>query len=345
MISEQILVQNLKGKKSRRPAFWFMRQAGRYLPEYRAIRQNHKNFLQFCYTPEAAVEVTLQPIQRFDMDAAIIFSDILVVPHALGADVWFEEGHGPRLVPTTTIEQLRKLDKQKILPFLAPVYEALRQTRAKLPKEKSLIGFCGSPWTLACYMIQGSSSKDFAQAKEIAKHNKPFFTALMDMLMDSVALHASEQINAGADVIQLFDSWAGILSDAEFTEYVTAPTKKIVAAIKKQHPQIPIIGFPRQAGSKYLPYAEQTGVDAISFDNSVPLEWVRGKLQPVCVVQGCLDNQLLADDKAAMLKAAQDIIETLGNKAFVFNLGHGILPHTPPEHVAALCELIKNAKR
>lgn len=344
MASDQILVKTLKGEKTQRPAFWFMRQAGRYLPEYRAIREKQKDFLKFCYTPEAAVEVTLQPIERFGMDAAIIFSDILVVPHALGANVWFEQGHGPRIDPVRSEAQLSALSTGRQTDFLAPVYEALRRTRESLAKDKALIGFCGSPWTLACYMLQGSSSKDFAAARDIAQSQPEFFKALMDLLVEAVSMHALEQVRAGADVIQLFDSWAGVLTETQFADYVIAPTQRIVSLIRKAYPELPIIGFPRQAGIKYLSFAQQTEVNAVSFDNTVPLEWVKHKLQAEVVVQGCLDNELLAGDKEGMLDAAREIIRVLGNKAFVFNLGHGILPHTPPEHVGALCELIKNSR-
>jgi uroporphyrinogen decarboxylase len=318
-----------------------MRQAGRYLPEYRALRKQTPNFLEFCYTPSLAVEATLQPIERFGMDAAIIFSDILVIPDALGVAVRFEEGHGPLLTPVDSEKSLEKLDSKKLSAHLAPVYAALAKTKAALPKETALIGFCGAPWTLACYTVQGKSSKDFAQVKDVAKAQPKFFGRLITLFSDAVIIHAKAQIEAGAEIIQLFDSWAGVLAEEEFAKFVIAPTKKIVAAIKAAHPDVPVIGFPRQAGVKTLAYVAQTGLQAVSIDGSVPLEWARDNLQPVTVVQGCLDQLLLADDKAKMLEEAKKILSVLGDKAFVFNLAHGILPHTPPEHVQALCEFLK----
>lgn len=319
-----------------------MRQAGRFLPEYRALREKNKDFLVFCYSPELAAEATLQPIQRFGMDAAIIFSDILVIPHALGVDVRFEEGIGPILVPTRRAEEVAALSAARLAEKLAPVYEALKLTKKLLPKDKTLIGFCGAPWTLACYMVEGKSSKDFAVVKKLAAENRPLFSQLIKLLTEAVAEHACHQIKAGAEVIQLFDSWAGVLNQAEFEEWVIAPAKHIVAAIKKRHPEIPIIGFPRQAGAKFLAYAEETGVNAVSVDLSAPLPWIKENLQPKTVVQGCLDQNLLADNKTAMLAQAAEIISELGDKAFVFNLAHGILPATPIDHMQALCDYLKN---
>ncbi len=335
------LVRTCKGKSTGTIPFWFMRQAGRYLPEYRELRSKAKNFLDFCYTPTMACEVTLQPIRRFGMSAAIIFSDILVVPDALGVDVRFEEGRGPVLVPVSDAKALAGLKGQGIAKKLAPVYEALKLTRAALPKDTALIGFVGAPWTLACYVVEGSSSKAFEGVKKVARQDDVFFTALIDQLTDAVSEHAINQINAGANVIQIFDSWAGLLDENDFARYVVAPTKKIVANIRAAHPDIPIIGFPRQSGVKILRYVNETKVDAVSFDASVPLAWVAANLQPVCTVQGCLDPILLADDKQAMLAQAEEIIAALGDKPFVFNLGHGILPHTPVEHMQALCDLLK----
>jgi uroporphyrinogen decarboxylase len=335
------LIQCLRGEKTAHIPFWFMRQAGRYLPEYRELRQHVTNFLDFCYTPDAATEVTLQPIRRFGMSAAIIFSDILVVPHALGMEVWFEQGEGPKLVPARDEGMLTKLSLNAVTDKLQPVYQALKQTRAALAPETALIGFCGSPWTLACYAVEGGSSKDFAQVKAMAAANRAFFSKLISLFTDAVIVHAQNQINAGAQVIQLFDSWSGILNEQEFADWVIAPTKKIVRALKHSHPDTPIIGFPRQSGIKTLSYVQETGVDAVSIDGAVPLDWARGHLQPLVAVQGALGNMLLADNKTAMLAEARRIVETLGHKPFVFNLAHGILPHTPLENMQALCEYLK----
>ncbi len=338
------LLKAFRKEKMSRPPFWFMRQAGRYLPEYREIRSKTANFLEMCYTPSKASEVTLQPIRRFGMDAAIIFSDILVIPDALGVDVRFEEKKGPILVPVQTETELDKLAYNA--GKLAPVYEALRATKAALPVETTLIGFAGSPWTLACYTVQGKSDKDFHAVRMVAIKNKPFFSRLIALLTQSVIDHCKEQINAGAEVIQLFDSWSGVLSEQEFDEWVIEPTQKIVAALKKAYPQIPVIGFPRQAGTKYRNYVLKTKVDGVSIDSSVSLEYAAKELSGLCVVQGNLDPVILAEDKEATLKQAQKIVSILGgNNPFIFNLGHGILPHTPTEHMQTLCDYLKNSAK
>ncbi|MDX2113943.1 MAG: uroporphyrinogen decarboxylase [Alphaproteobacteria bacterium] len=334
-------LESLSGKVTDRPPFWFMRQAGRYLPEYREVRAKHKNFLQFCYTPDAATEVTLQPITRFGMDAAIIFSDILVVPDALGAEVSFEEGEGPRITPITDAAALGSLSLEALEEKLAPVYQALRQTRAALPAETALIGFAGAPWTLACYMVDGRGTRKFDVTRRLAEADGLLFSRLINLLTRAVIRHLDLQIRAGAEVVQLFDSWAGIASGDLYTNYVVEPAFRIVTEIKKMHPTVPIIGFPRQCGVKCLDYVRQSGVTAVSVDDSVTLSWVRSKLQPVCVVQGMLDQNLLAENKTAMLNQAAEIIRELKDRPFIFNLAHGVLPKTPVEHVQALCDLIK----
>ena len=287
----------------------------------------------------------MQPIRRFNMDAAIIFSDILVVPHALGAEVTFEEKKGPVLKPIQTEADLDRLSLN--MSTLAPVYEALRLTKKGLPDETALIGFAGSPWTLACYMVQGQSSKDFQSVRSVAYSNRAFFTRLITLLTDSVIAHVLEQIKADAEVIQLFDSWSGVLSEQEFSEWVIAPTTKIVAAIKAAYPDVPVIGFPRQSGSKCLDYALATKVDGMSLDSSVSLAWAKKQLNGVCVMQGNLDNVALAENKESMIAQTQKILSAWGRESFsknpfVFNLGHGILPHTPIEHVEILCNLLRH---
>jgi len=340
-MGEKRLISTLLGKKTDRIPFWFMRQAGRSLPEYRALRGKTKNFLEFCYTPTVASEATLQPIRRFGMDGAIIFSDILVVPHALGVDIRFEEGIGPILMPVREEKDLLRLDKN-VKNKLEPVYETLRITKKSLPKETALIGFIGAPWTLACYIIEGKISKDFSNLKNIAQADQKFFSLLVDLLTDSVIEHAKNQIEAGAEIIQIFDSWAGIANEEEYRNWIILPAKKIVKALKEKHPGVPIIGFPRQSGTKFEAYAKETDVDAISVDQSVPLDWIKTRLQPICAVQGCLNQELLADNKTAMLAEAKTILSTL-DKPFVFNLAHGILPATPVENIQALCELLKKS--
>ena len=337
--NSNILLSCFKDKHSKEIPFWFMRQAGRYLPEYRAVRKNFSNFLEFCYKPEAACEVTLQPITRYGMSAAIIFSDILVIPDALGVDVKFVEGNGPVLVPVSDISEL---SKNNFREKLEPVYEAISLTRKSLPESTALIGFCGLPWTLACYMIEGKGSRDFQSVRQTAFRKKEFFTKLIDILTQSVIEHSLAQIKAGAQAIQLFDSWAGVLSEQEFLDYSITPSKKITAAIKEKYPSVPVIGFPRMAGSKVIDYAKNTGVDAVSFDGSISLQIAKNELQKYVIAQGNLDSVLLAEDKNAACQQVKKIIETLGDKSFVFNLAHGILPNTPVDNVAAICDIIKN---
>lgn len=338
---EKLLVRVLQGKPAERIPFWFMRQAGRYLAEYRELRAKNRNFLEFCYNPEMAAEATLQPIRRFGMDGAIIFSDILVIPHALGMHVWFEEQKGPRLDPVQTQKVLEGLKPAQ--ERLEPVYQAIRNTRAQLPEETAMIGFAGSPWTLACYVVEGGSSKDFQRVCDTATRDRPFFTQLIDRLAQAVTQHAMAQIEAGAEIIQLFDSWAGVLDAQAFDDWIIAPTQRIVHTLKERHPHVPVIGFPRQAKEGYIAYAKKTGVNAISLDQSVSLNWARQALPEPIVRQGNLDPVLLAEDKSAMIKAAGEIIAAWGDKPFVFNLGHGILPHTPVAHVQALCDFLKTA--
>ena len=342
MISDNtIFLDVLSGKPEKKIPFWFMRQAGRYLPEYRALRSKAKDFLHFCYSPDMATEATLQPITRFGMSAAIIFSDILVIPHALGMEVRFEEGKGPLLTPLENETMLAKLSLKHLEEKLSPVYQAITQTKNALPKETALIGFCGAPWTLASYAVEGKGSRDFQTVRTAALRQPEFFSKLISLFTGAVIEHASHQIKAGAQVIQLFDSWAGALSAQEFDNWVIAPTKNIVSTLKKLHPEIPVIGFPRLAGTRYISYARETGVNAVSVDATVPPNWIAQNLQSQVIVQGNLDNLLLAEDKNAMLAQAKDIIVTLGERPFIFNLGHGVLPHTPVENVQALVDLIK----
>jgi len=336
-----LLIDILHGEKTSSVPFWFMRQAGRYLPEYKKVRANFPNFLSFCYTPEAACEVTLQPITRFGMSAAIIFSDILVIPDALGQDVSFKENIGPVLVPFTTSD-IENISKDKFRETLDPVYQAIRLTRSNLTKDKALIGFCGAPWTLACYMLQGKGSRDFAVARSFANTEKSSFAHLLAALVDAVAEHACAQIDAGANVIQLFDSWSGVLSESEFEQYVILPTQKIVAIIKEKYPHIPVIGFPRMCGAKLRDYAQKTRVDAVSMDGSVTHAYAKSEVQKYAVLQGNLDSQMLAEDRESALRETKKLLENFTGTPFIFNLAHGILPHTPIANVQAVCDVIKN---
>ncbi|MCA0247487.1 MAG: uroporphyrinogen decarboxylase [Proteobacteria bacterium] len=337
-------LETLAGRRFATPPIWLMRQAGRYLPEYRAVRATTKSFLEFCYTPDKAVEVTLQPIRRFGFDAAIIFSDILVVPDALGQKVWFEEGEGPKLEALTDPAQFGKLSRARLGDFLAPVYEAIRQTRAALPRETALLGFAGAPFTLACYMIEGSGSKDFAKVKKWAYAHPESFGLLIDLLVDSVVDHLSNQVEAGADAVQLFDSWAGVLPEEQLFRWSLDPLVRIAKGLRERHPSIPVIAFPRAVGPAALMYRRPDSFTALSIDTGIGAHWAAKELQPHICVQGNLDPIMLVAGGAALEREAKRILDKLGHGSFVFNLGHGVVPQTPPEHVAQLVEIVRNWK-
>ncbi len=334
----------LKKEKNSIPPIWVMRQAGRYLPEYREVRSGVSNFLEMCYTPKLASEVTLQPIRRFGFDAAIIFSDILVIPDALGVKVEFVKNEGPKLGEF----ELNKLNTSNIKSHLNPVFEALELTKSKLDGGTALIGFSGSPWTLACYMIEKGGSKNFEKTRELALHNPQYFLQLIEILSQSIVEYLSLQIKAGADVVKLFDSWAGILPPFELQKWVIDPTKKIVSELKKLHPNTPIICFPRGIGMNYLEFVKQVQCDAVALDQTVDRNWAKKNLQQDCdvVIQGNLDNLLLAfGSKREIEKEVMDILEKFGENPFVFNLGHGIIPQTPIENVEFLMELINKKEK
>lgn len=287
--------------------------------------------------------MTLQPIQRFNMDAAIIFSDILVIPNAMGVEVRFEEGEGPRVQTVRTAESVQKLNSN-VIPFLKPVFEALRITREKLSPEKSLIGFCGSPWTVACYMVEGKGSRDYEGVRSFAAQNPQLFQKLLDRLVEASAHYLCEQVKAGADIVQVFDSWAGVLSPEEFRCYVIEPNRKLVKAFKQQHPDIPVIGFPRNAGFNYGDYASDVAVDILGVDTQTPLaelhHYVQAKTGKQAILQGNLDPVLLANDKQGAVEQTKRILESMEGKKFIFNLGHGILKTTPIENVEAIVKLL-----
>lgn len=335
----------LNGKKISSVPFWFMRQAGRYLPEYRKLRAKSGGFLEMAYNPDLACEITLQPIRRFHMDAAIIFSDILVIPHALGQHLEFVAGEGPKLNPLRSGAAFSKLNFSKFEQTLTPVYEALSKVKTSLKQEghdnTALIGFCGAPWTVACYMIEGGGSKDFKEVKTFAYTNPQEFSELIDLLVESSAQYLINQINAGADAVQIFDSWAGALDAQSFQKWCVEPTKRIVDLIRAVHPQVPIIGFPRCAGNNYISYIRDTGISAVGLDHSMDTKWVAQTLQPKICVQGNLDPFSLLAGGDQLSRAAEKIIEDLKDGPFVFNLGHGIHKDTPIEHVEQLVALIK----
>lgn len=335
-------LQALKGETLSPPPMWLMRQAGRYLPEYRETRASAKNFLDFCYSPDLAVEVTLQPLRRYDFDAAILFSDILVIPDALGQKVEFVTGQGPQLEPIKSLAALEAtLDPSNLHNHLAKVYETVNRLSKEIPETTALIGFAGAPWTVATYMVEGKGSKNYEEIRSIAYTDPVFFQRLIDLLVESTSSYLIEQVHRGAECLQVFDSWAGVLSEQQFHKWTIEPMARIVERVKAVHPDVPIIGFPRGAGPLYEAYIRETKVDGVGLDHSVPLEWVRDTLQPLCTVQGTLDNLLLVAGGEAMDTEVKRILETLGNGPFIFNLGHGIVPQTPPEHVERLCALVR----
>jgi len=319
-----------------------MRQAGRYLPEYRSVRARAGSFLDLCFTPELAAEVTLQPIRRFEFDAAIIFSDILVIPHALGRAVRFETGEGPRLDPLDTPEKVTTLTPRADFGKLQPVYQALSQVRSELDPAVALIGFCGAPWTVATYMVAGQGTGDQAPARMMAYRHPDAFAKIIDTLVENSITYLVGQLAAGADVLQIFDTWAGILPPREFERWVTEPTRRIVEGVRCQVPQAKIIGFPRGAGGLLSSYVERTGVDAVSIDWTAEPSQIRAHVQPRVAVQGNLDPLALIAGNAALDRAIDDVLADYAAGRFVFNLGHGIQPDTPIAHVEQMVERVRS---
>ncbi|MGH6780521.1 MAG: uroporphyrinogen decarboxylase [Sphingomonadaceae bacterium] len=333
------LLAVLKGECQTIPPIWLMRQAGRYLPEYRALRAEKGGFLELVNDSAAAAEVTLQPIRRFGFDGAILFSDILVIPHALGQDLRFEAGEGPRLSPPLVDHALAAL--QAVPARLDPVYETVRRVRADLPAATTFLGFAGSPWTVATYMVAGQGSREQGETRRYAYHDPYAFRAIIDAIADSTVDYLSAQIEAGVDAVQLFDSWSGSLSPVQFERWVIAPTARIVAALKVRHPETPIIGFPKGAGGKLAAYARETGVDAIGLDETVDPAWAMAVLPPNMPVQGNLDPLALIAGGEALEVAVARILGNFVDRPHIFNLGHGILPDTPIAHVEQLLALVR----
>ncbi len=332
----------LAGEALSPPPMWLMRQAGRYLPEYREVRASVGGFLELCYTPALAAEVTLQPIRRYGFDAAILFSDILVVPDALGQRVRFVEGEGPRLDAITDAAGLAPLDPAVTGEKFGRVYETVARLRQDLPRETALIGFCGAPWTVATYMVGGQGSSDQAAARTFAYRDPEAFARLIGIVVEASIDYLDGQVRAGADALQIFDSWAGNLPEGEFDTWVVAPTHRIVAELKRRHPGTPIIGFPRGAGANAERYVEATGVEGLGCDTAMPLRQMRaladrGRL----AVQGNLDPLLLAVGGPQLDARVREILAAMRGAPFIFNLGHGIVPSTPPENVARLVELVR----
>jgi uroporphyrinogen decarboxylase len=338
------LLQALDRQANATPPIWLMRQAGRYLPEYRAIREKAGGFLDLCFNPVLAAEVTLQPIRRFGFDAAILFSDILVVPHALDQRVTFEEGEGPRLdalAEPSALKQLRtELDHAK----LAPVYEAIGRVKLELPPTVAFLGFCGAPWTVATYMIAGCGTADQLPARLFAYRHPQAFTQLIDKLVEASASYLVKQFEAGVDAVQIFDSWAGVLPADEFRKWCIAPVARIVASVREQIPGARIIGFPRGAGTELTRYLEAVPVDAVGLDWMIELGFARDHVQPQRTIQGNLDPLALFVGGAALDRATDAILEAFGRGPFIFNLGHGILPETPIAHVERLVARVRGVK-
>jgi uroporphyrinogen decarboxylase len=336
------LLRALAGETLPTPPIWMMRQAGRYLPEYRATRAKAGDFLSLCYNPELAAEVTLQPIRRFGFDAAILFADILLVPQALGADLWFVTGEGPRLSTITTgaeFDTLKPADA--IHDTLSPVYETVRILSRELPAETTLIGFAGAPWTVATYMVAGRGTPDQAPAHKLKDENPEVFAKLIDRITEATIDYLSMQVEAGAEVVKLFDSWAGSLKGADFDRYALEPAKKIIAALKARHPELPIIAFPREAGERYVGFARATGADCVALDNSVDAEWAAANVQKDGCVQGNLAPGHMVTGGQELVDETRRIVAAFKGGPHIFNLGHGITPDANPDNVKLMVDTVR----
>lgn len=341
-MTNKTILRALAGETLDTPPIWMMRQAGRYLPEYRATREKAGDFLSLCYNSELAAEVTLQPIRRYGFDAAILFADILLIPQALGADLWFVTGEGPRLSTITTqagVDALKPVDA--IHETLNPVYETVRILSRELPRETTLIGFAGAPWTVATYMIAGQGTKDQGPAHALKAANRPVFEALLARITAATIEYLSAQIEAGAEVVKLFDSWAGSLKGNDFDAYALAPAKEIITALKARHPDIPVIAFPREAGDKYIGFAKATGADCVAVDDSVTAEWVAQHVQPDGCVQGNLKSSHMVTGGQGLVDETRRIVQALKNGPHIFNLGHGITPDADPANVQLMIDTVR----
>lgn len=342
-MTDKTILRALRGETLPTPPIWMMRQAGRYLPEYRATRAQAGDFLKLCYNPDLAAEVTLQPIRRYGFDAAILFADILLVPQALGADLWFVTGEGPRL---STITSQADFDALKpatdIHETLSPIYETVRILSRELPSETALIGFAGAPWTVATYMIAGRGTPDQGPAHALREGNTPLFEALLDRITEATIDYLSCQIEAGAETVKIFDSWAGSLKGDAFDKYALEPCRRITTALKEKHPNVPVIGFPREAGDKYQGFAKATGVDCVALDNSVDPEWAAAHVQVDGCVQGNLASSHMVTGGQALIDDTRRIVKAFSDGPHVFNLGHGITPDADPENVQIMIDTVRN---
>ncbi len=338
------ILRALAGETLQTPPIWMMRQAGRYLPEYRATRAEAGDFLSLCYNSDLAAEVTLQPIRRYGFDAAILFADILLLPQALGADLWFETGEGPRLSTITREEEFTTLKGiDDIHDTLAPIYETVRILSRELPKETTLIGFAGAPWTVATYMIAGRGTPDQGPAHALKAENRALFEKIIDRLTRSTVEYLAQQIEAGAEVVKLFDSWAGSLEGQDFHDFALTPAKQIIAALKSRYPDVPIIAFPREAGNNYIGFAKATGADCVAVDNSVSPEWVAEHVQIHGCVQGNLKSSHMVSGGQALIDETRHVVAALSKGPHIFNLGHGITPDADPENVQIMIDTVRGS--
>ncbi|NCV68867.1 MAG: uroporphyrinogen decarboxylase [Rhodobacteraceae bacterium] len=343
MNKDKTILRALAGERQETPPIWMMRQAGRYLPEYRATRAEAGDFLSLCYNSELAAEVTLQPIRRYGFDAAILFADILLLPQALGVDLWFETGEGPRMSTTTTANELAGLRATAdIHETLNPIYETVRILSRELPRETTLIGFAGAPWTVATYMIAGRGTKDQGPAHALKAENHAVFEGILERLTEATIEYLSKQIEAGAEVVKLFDSWAGSLKGEDFVNYALKPAAKITQTLKQRHPGIPVIAFPREAGDGYIGFAKATGADCIAIDNSVSAEWVAQNVQPDSCVQGNLASSHMVTGGDDLIQETKRIVNALKGGPHIFNLGHGITPDANPDNVQIMINTVRN---
>lgn len=339
--AKKVFLSVFDGERPQTPPLWLMRQAGRYLPEYREIRAKARNFLDFCYSPALAAEATLQPIRRFDFDAAILFCDILVIPDALGQKVTFETGEGPRLDPLAAVSDIERIPEFS-LERLSPVFETIDRVRTSLPSHTAFIGFCGAPWTVASYMIAGRGTPDQAPARLFAYRNPAAFQLLIDKLVDASIAYLSEQIRVGVEAVQIFDSWAGVLPTSEFLRWSAEPIARIIAGVRQNHPHARIIAFPRGATTRLPGFVQQTGATALGLDTAVDPEWAASTIPETVVLQGHLDPLALFAGGRAQEEAVTTILGAYRDRRHIFNLGHGILPETPIEHVTALVRQVRS---
>ena len=343
MTSSKTILRALAGETLPTPPIWMMRQAGRYLPEYKATRAQAGDFLSLCYNPDLATEVTLQPIRRYGFDAAILFADILLIPQALGADLWFVTGEGPRLSTITSQADLDKLGPvSDIHETLNPIYQTVRNLSGALPSETTLIGFAGAPWTVATYMIAGRGTPDQAPAHKLMNEQPEVFDALMDKITEATIDYLLMQIEAGAEVVKIFDSWAGSLPGAAFQKYSLEPARRITAALKAKYPDTPIIGFPREAGDGYIGFAKATGVDCVALDNSVTPEWAVKNVQVDGCVQGNLKSSHMVTGGQALVDETRAIVKAFSGGPHIFNLGHDITPDADPDNVQRMIDAVRD---